>query len=175
MPWSVYENVAPIINEVARLNPARMIELGIGFGKYGALCREVLDGRYGRCARESWEHQIAGVEVFHSYKGPAWECYSWVDGRDFRQDWNGWDLVLMVDSLEHLERADGKALLEKLMRDNKHVIISVPNGPCPQPEAMCGNEHEIHRATWYPHDFTALGGTILHQGYCVVASIPGRG
>lgn len=173
MPWSVIETVAPIVNEVYRLQPERMIELGVGFGKYGVLCRETLDGMYGRVAKHKWQRKIYGVEGFAEYENPCWGAYDGVTVGDFTaMDVSGHDLVLMVDSFEHLDPETGSAFLSGLLRRNKHVIISVPNGPCPQDNAH-GNEYERHRATYYPHSFQQYKAKVLHTGFCVAASIPG--
>ncbi len=175
MPWSVIENVPPIINEVHRLQPESMIELGIGFGKYGVLCRETLDGIYGRCRPDQWTRKIAGVEAFEAYRNPCWGAYSRIEIEDFATaPPHRWDLVLMVDSLEHLEQGHAEQFLDGLVANNRRVIISVPNGPCVQPAAVHGNAFEIHRATFYPNSFDKYGAKILHLGYCIVASIPGR-
>ena len=44
MPYSMIENVPPIANEIQRLNPRRMIDLGVGLGLYGVIARQLLDG-----------------------------------------------------------------------------------------------------------------------------------
>jgi hypothetical protein len=176
MPWSVIENVPPIMNEIHRLQPERMIELGVGFGKYGTLCRETLDGMYGRCRKAQWKRKIYGIEGWTDYFNPCWSAYDEVNHGDFSQmEIAGYDLVLMVDSFEHLEPERGQPFLEKLLANNRHVIISVPNGECHQPEAVHGNAYEIHRATYFPNSFDRYGAKVLHLGYCMVVSIPGRG
>lgn len=176
MPWSVIENVPAVVNEVNRLQPGRMVELGIGFGKYGTLCREALDGMYGRCRADQWLARIDGIEAWAEYRNPAWGTYSSVKIADFSlMDVSGYDLVLMVDSLEHLPQGQSEAFLHRLVERNKRVLISVPNGACPQPEAVHGNEFEIHRATFLPGSFDRWKAKILHLGYCIVASIPGNG
>ena len=174
MPWSVIHTAPAIIDEVQKYNPQKVIELGIGFGKYGALVREILDGIHGRCAREQWQATIRGVEIFEPYANPLWQMYDQVTIGNFLDlEIVGYDLVLMVDSLEHLAPTIGRAFIEKLKAANKRLIVSVPNGPCPQDGVMYGNEHERHLATYYPRDIEAMGGKIIHTGFCVVGSIPG--
>jgi len=174
MPWSIIENVPSIINEVQRLQPARMIELGVGFGKYGTLCRETLDGMYGRCQRHEWQREIYGIEIHEQYRNPCWAVYNAVEIGDFSSiDIAGYDLVLMVDSLEHLEPESGHALLARLVEKNNHVIISVPNGPCLQGEVY-GNSHERHLTTFHGPEFDSFGGTIIHRAFCIVVTIQGK-
>ncbi len=176
MPWSVIENVPPIMHEIHRLQPDRMIELGVGVGKYGTLCRETLDGMYGRVAKDKWQRKIYGVEGFRDYINPCWAAYDSVAIGDFSKvNVSGYDLVLMVDSFEHLDAETGREFLLGLLEQNKHVLISVPNGVCTQDQAVHGNELEKHRATYYPNSFDEFGGKVLHLGYCMIVSIPGRG
>jgi hypothetical protein len=176
MPWSVIENVPPIANEIQRLNPKRMIDLGVGLGLYGVIARQLLDGIHGRFAPESWTAEIIGVEAFEAYRNPCWASYTDVVIRDFASaeiSGFGFDLVLMGDSLEHLAPEHGEQFLEQLIARNKQVILSVPNGPCAQGAAH-GNEYEVHRTTFYPNSFDRYGANVLHTGFCIVASIPGK-
>src|SRR3990172_4963587 len=124
MPISDINAIPAIVNEIYRLQPERMIELGIGFGKYGVLCREVLDAMYGHCRPDRWFRKIDGVEAHGAYENPCWKVYNWIDITDFStRSTNGYDLVLMVDSLEHLEPERGRAFLEALVQKNRHVIV----------------------------------------------------
>jgi hypothetical protein len=174
MPISDMAAVPAIVAEVYRLQPARMIELGIGFGKFGVLCREVLDAMYGRCNPDQWERKIHGVEGFAGYENPAWGCYDEWEIRDFTDPSPaGWPLVLMVDSLEHLAPARGSYFLSDLVRQNSHVIVSVPLGRMDQ-GATFGNEYECHRTTFQGREFDQFPGVRqLHRGMCLAVSIPG--
>jgi 2-polyprenyl-3-methyl-5-hydroxy-6-metoxy-1,4-benzoquinol methylase len=51
-----------------------------------------------------------------------------IDKIDFR-----YDLVLLIDVLEHFDKPTGQSLLEKLLRQNKGVLISTPKNPSAQP------------------------------------------
>lgn len=163
------------MSEVHRLQPERMIELGIGCGKYGALCREMLDGIYGRCRPDQWLRRIDGVEIWEPYRNPMWGCYDEVRIADFAEcPPAGYDLVLMVDSLEHVVPEVGAQLLAALVERNRHVIVSVPNGPMPQDEPVHGNPHERHLATYYGLEFNRYDPRVLHLGLCRVVSIKGK-
>lgn len=173
MPTSDFASIASIMSEIYRLQPERMIELGIGFGKYGALCRETLDGMYGRCRPDQWQREIVGVEAWEPYRNPAWGCYSEVLIEDFTEiAVKGWDLVLMVDSLEHLPPEAGAQFLRSLVHENRQVIVSVPNGRMDQ-DAAYGNPYERHLATYHGHEFDGYRATVLHLGLCRVVSIQG--
>ena len=174
MPISDMAAVPAIVAEVYRLQPERMIELGIGFGKYGALCREALDAMYGRCRPDQWRREISGVEGFAGYRNPAWDCYTRWEVRDFTDPAPaGWPLVLMVDALEHLEPERGREFLAGLVAHNAHVIVSVPLGRMDQGPTF-GNDFECHRTTYHGPELLAYpGARQLHRGMCLAVSIPG--
>lgn len=174
MPISNWDQIPAIMNEVYRLQPKTVLDLGIGFGKYGPLLREVLDGMLGRCRPEQWQARIEGSEAHHAYDNPCWECYSMVYAEDFTQDPpDGYDLVLMIDSLEHLEPEQGRKFLEDLVANNRHVIISVPVVPMPQ-GAVYGNEFETHRTHHDGTEFERFNPVVLYRGMTQVFSIKGK-
>ena len=176
MPTSDYKHIPQVLDEVYRLQPERTIECGVGFGKYGVLLREVLDAIYGRCKRADWQRVIWGIEVFEAYRNATWGVYDNVIVGNFVDNPPiGWDLVMMMDSLEHLTPEIGRPFLHGLVVRNKHVIISVPNGPMPQDEAVYGNIHERHLWTFNGlEEFPFEGTKLLYQGLCTVVSIPGK-
>jgi hypothetical protein len=179
MPTSCYTHIPQVLDEVYRLQPERTLELGIGFGKWGVLLREVLDGIYGRCREDQWQRAIWGIEVHGAYRNPTWGAYTGWAIQNFTNEhiggWRDWDLVIMMDSLEHLTPEVGRPFLAGLVERNKHVIISVPNGPMPQDEAVYGNEHEKHLWTFNGlEEFPFEGTKLLYQGLCTVVSIPGK-
>lgn len=177
MPTSDYRHIPQVLDEVYALQPKMTLELGVGVGKYGALLRELLDGIYGRVRPEQWVRKIYGYEIFEAYRNPIWGAYNQVSIADFEYVHAAhWDLVMMMDSLEHLTPEVGRPFLAGLVERNKHVIISVPNGPMPQNEAVYGNEHERHLWTFNNlEEFERFEGVkTLYRGLCTVVSIPGK-
>lgn len=142
------------------------------------LCREYLNDLFDE--RENVELdsryvdsriRLVGVEGFPSVRTPAWDFYSEIRIEDFSKNieaYTGFDLVLMIDSLEHLDKEVGLAALSSLRRNNKAVIVSVPEGYAPQ-GASCGNEFERHRATWTAAELEQLGGSVFLRARCSVA------
>lgn len=178
MPISDLGGYPAIMAEVQQLNPQRVLELGIGFGLIGAGCRQILDAQHGRCDILTWKAQIWGVEIFKSYENPLWTIYDGVDIQDFTKEltWpkKAWDLVMMIDSLEHVKPELGRLFLEGLVKYNKHVIVSVPNGRMDQ-GAVFGNEHERHLWTFTDlEEFKPYNFRVLHRGVCTVVSIKGE-
>lgn len=153
--------------------PATVLDLGIGYGKYGALLREFCSHNVERAT------VLTGVEGYRPYVTPMWTMYDAVKVEDFSNpihwpDYVGFDLVLMIDSLEHLETTTAAKLLNHLTENNRFVIVSVPNGHCPQ-GSYKGNRLEEHRSTWYRYHLTEFGGHILADtDYALVAEFRGQ-
>jgi hypothetical protein len=133
----------------------------------------------GRISPKDWATEIVGIEGFSAYRNPMWDCYTRVVNEDFSLEtyWSyayfDFDVVLMIDSLEHLAKEVGAKLLKHLIENNKHMIVSCPDGDFAQ-GAVYGNEHERHRGVWRMHDFAALGAHILHHAVCTVAYFKGQ-
>ncbi len=176
MPISDYRHIPLVLDEVYALQPETVLELGIGFGKWGVLLREVLDAMYGRCRPDQWKRVINGVEAWVQYQNPIWSVYDILSHHDFStRTHHDYDLVMMMDSLEHLTPEVGRPFLADLVKNNRHVIISVPNGYMPQDSAPYGNAYENHRWTFNGlEEFSAFANVkLLYQGLCTVVSIPG--
>lgn len=66
-----------------------------------------------------------------------------------------YDLVYALDVIEHLEKADGRRLLNELERvARRRVLIFTPNGFQPQEDE---NPWNVHRSGWTPDDFRRRG------------------
>lgn len=159
MPTSDPRVISTIVHRAIGLAPASVLDLGIGYGKYGVLLREYLGQNLDRSLR------LIGVEGFPGYESARWSVYDAIRREDFSDDskwadYSGFDLVLMVDSLEHLDMVRGRLLLRELIAHNKTILVSVPNGVSPQ-GAYKGNNLECHRATWTREDLLGCGGRIL--------------
>jgi 2-polyprenyl-3-methyl-5-hydroxy-6-metoxy-1,4-benzoquinol methylase len=169
------------MNEVGIFQPKSVLDLGSGWGLYGAALRQVLDIGPMRVAKEDWKTRIVGVEGFESYISPIhYYVYDKIYCNDFTNTalwtyYTGFDLVLMVDSLEHVERSVGVRLLDWLIRHNKRVIVSCPFGHnYLEQGAVNGNELERHLTHWTVAEMQMRGGRILHKGVCFVASFRGE-
>jgi hypothetical protein len=168
MPTSSYNNIPPILAEVRRLQPKSILDLGIGWGKYGMLCREYLEVPEGRYLREQWQLKMIGVEGFPAYRTSAWGFYDEIRIENFSEhfeSYKGFDIVLMLDSLEHLDKETGLRILDALRKNNKAVIVSVPEGESSQ-ESWCGNDLERHLSTWTADELESLGGVAFMKFIC---------
>jgi len=160
MPSSHPNQISRIMQIVLRRKPDSVLDIGIGFGKYGFLCREYLELWDGREAYRDWKRRIDGIEVFEAYVtdlqrriydriyiGDALDVLPSIDGV--------YDLILLIDVLEHFSFADGCRLLEACRVKGRGVLVATPKQVRAQGAAF-GNEHETHRFQWRPEHLAFL-------------------
>ena len=168
MPSSQIENITTIVRWIAEIDPASILDVGVGFGKYGVLAREYTDLRHGRYHRRDWKVVIDGIEIFDPYVNPTWDIYDRVfceDAVELLPHLKNYELVLLCDVIEHLEKPVGQAMLAECRRmATRAVIVSTPLGQFPQ-DPIHGNEHERHRSEWTEKDFP--GFTLRFEGHCL--------
>lgn len=96
---------------------------------------------------------INGIEIFPEYKNPVWGAYDAVVIGDALTDMEviqrHYDLVIMVDIIEHLSKEQGHSLISRLDCDT--LIIVTPENPSNQ-GVVYGNEHERHVSRWEQSD-----------------------
>ena len=162
MPSSYFEAIPYILSEVVRANPQSVLDVGVGFGKYGVLLRELLEVRNERYHKSTWRVRIDGVEVYPEYRNALHDyVYDEIYYGDIREVvtrsmHRAYDVILLIDVLEHFSKEDGLALIQRLLeRVAKCLIISTPLYPAPQGTYL-GNPHENHRSRWHPIDFAHL-------------------
>lgn len=165
MPTSYLDNIPATIRGVWAVKPRSILDIGIGYGKYGLLCREY-------CERLE---RIDGVEVWEPYvRSIQRAIYDHIAIGDVRQlpddDLAGYDLYLMVDVIEHFEKAEGKALLDRLLGFGGAVLV---NTPIVDYRAHYENPYEDHQSHWTIGDFrdyqfedftTGLGTIVVIRG-----------
>ena len=160
MPTSWYQAAPVILQKVVALWPSSILDIGVGFGKYGVLLREAMDIPYERYDKRSWLLRLDGIEAFPYYRNPIHDYvynsirYSPVE--DCLVDLYDYDVILLIDVLEHFPKERGVTLLNKLLEHtNKALIVSTPINPAPQEEYL-GNAREAHLSNWVPEDFSSF-------------------
>jgi hypothetical protein len=67
MPTSWHDVIPAVMNKVNHLKPESILDIGIGFGKYGVLIRDLLELPNERYDKDLWITRIDGVEAFKGY------------------------------------------------------------------------------------------------------------
>lgn len=167
MPSSYFQAISHIVNEVLKYKPSSVLDLGVGFGKYGVILREVLDVPYRRYDREDWAVTIDGIEGFSAYRNPIHDFvynhahYGLIE--DVLPGLGVYDVVLMVDLVEHFDKPQGLEVLRlALAHTRSALIVSTPLVPAALKPYM-GNVLDLHRSAWGPADFAAF-----RHDYCVI-------
>jgi hypothetical protein len=154
MPYSSHLGLSLALEQAVRVRPRRVLDVGVGFGKWGYLLREALDFIDGRVERDEWQARIDGIDA-RSYDAPlaAWvyDDVRIADVLDAAGDIEGYDLVVLGDVIEHFEKADGLALLRALLARNRNVLVVTPFFYFGQ--EVEGNPYQRHRSHWTIDDF----------------------
>lgn len=156
MPSSFFGQIPKIMEFVKVENPRSVLDIGIGFGKYGVLCREDLDICYQSYKKENWQIIIDGIEGFEYYQNPIHDyvynkVYYGLIQDVIKKIRKRYDLGLMIDVLEHFEKDEGEKVLNRLLKKCKSLLISVP--AIPEEQSYLNNNLETHRSIWTVADF----------------------
>lgn len=153
-------HLTPLLIELATACDATSIcDVGPGYGKHGLLAREYLqpdrldaveaEARY--LERFPWLHSIYDViHLEHAEQHETWD----------------YDLVLMIEVLEHIDKDDGLALLDRIPG---WLVVCTPAEFFQNREADEGWETERHRSLWTVADFgdrvetdaSTMGGVVV--------------
>lgn len=168
MPIGCISNVAPTVWDIVLNFPATVsvLDLGCGFGIYGAAIRQW------RNAGVTREATIVGVEGWVKYQNPCWGHYNAIHNCTIdeyfkvRNKGQKFDVVLLNDVLEHFDKPAGAALLDKCkaaLNTPGRFYVTTPGIWMPQ-EACYGNELERHRSLWTSEDLVDRGFKIIEHG-----------
>jgi hypothetical protein len=89
------------------------------------------------------------------------------------------DAVLLLDTIEHLEKKEGNTLIRRAESwATKKLIVSTPNGFLWE-DAFDGNPYQVHKSGWTVDDFSRFGfkvrgclGLKLLRGYGATIRFP---
>lgn len=171
MPTSQSSQISKIVNALVAIKPGSLLDVGPGFGKYGVLAREYLELWDGR-DEYSFKRRIDAVEAFNGYITPLHRyIYNNVYVGDIVQLIDtldtSYDLIMMIDVLEHFDKEVGRALLTKMLEKHGGVLISIPRNVLHQGHAF-HNEFEEHKAAWKTSELAELAP---HISFPTAASI----
>jgi SAM-dependent methyltransferase len=165
MPIGSFTFVPEIAAHMEQRAPQSVLDLGMGTGFYGAVVRQWGDGGV-----RPWRTRLIGVEIHSAYRNPLWELYDVVVQASLESyletQCGAYDLVLLLDVIEHFEPDVGTRVLERAMSvlvPGGTLYVGTPAIFVPQGAAH-GNPHETHRALWTADDFTQRGFGLLRDG-----------
>lgn len=157
MPSSRVAHIPAVLDYVMQTKPPSVLDIGVGFGKWGYLFREYLEVWDGHL---DWTHTIDGIEVFPDYIGEHQSAvYNTIhigDALGIVPTLGDYDLIFMGDVIEHFTKYDALTLIAACRQHSKAVLITTPDGFVEQGDVF-GNEHERHLSAWDSWAFIAAG------------------
>jgi 2-polyprenyl-3-methyl-5-hydroxy-6-metoxy-1,4-benzoquinol methylase len=161
VPSSNPDQINEIMSLVLGLRPESVLDIGIGFGKYGFLCREYLEICYGSKKYNDWQKRIDGIEAFEEYITPLQkQIYDNIyigDANDVLPKLDEtYDLILLINILEHFSYKDGMKLLKQCKQHGLYIIMSTPKNVIPAGTGKYGNVYETARFQWEERHFNSF-------------------
>jgi len=155
MPSSSWKHISTAIEKIYDLSPTSVLDIGVGFGKWGFLLREYLDVWANRYNKSEWLIKIDGIEIFEPYILEShiffYDKIFVGDVRQLIDEIGNYDLIIVGDVLEHMPKTDSLSLIDKLICKGNTILINLPLGVWPQ-EELLGNPNEKHVSTWLLED-----------------------
>lgn len=139
--WPTFDSLTQRI--VQTINPKRILDIGAGGGKYGALLKGVVP----ECEFTALECDEAAFpqlrEVGYDHILPITADRLYERGGDL------YDVVILGDVIEHMLHSQGRDLLEFLNYRSRYLLISTPECmPMSRPVFFEG-----HNSLWRPDSF----------------------
>jgi hypothetical protein len=153
MGTSNWQNISFCVELLRRIRPKKVLDVGVGFGRWGMLCREFLDVWDGRVFPEEWEIEIVGIEAYKKNIQPYQKhIYSRIIKSEasayLSRTSEQYDLIILGDVLEHFEKEEGKKVLEICLSRSQYVLAMIPLGKNWQQDSVYGNSYEQHKSVW---------------------------
>jgi hypothetical protein len=168
MGTSNWQNISYNIDLVKRLDPKSILDIGVGFGRWGILFREFLEVWGERNYSGNWNRVIDGVEIFPAYI-KVYHNYFYnniynANALDFIRDMkNNYDLINCGDVIEHFRKKEAEEFIINCLTKARYVLINIPIGDNWKQEAINNNEHERHLSSWSDTDFNKYPNHLIRN------------
>jgi len=152
MGTSNWQQIPFCVEALMKIAPSRVLDVGVGFGRWGMITREFCDVWFGRIFRDKWQVRLEGIEAFpksiSDYHREFYDNIHLGDAADILPRLPGrWSVTIYGDVLEHFPREKAIELLSESLDRSDYVLVNIPIGEYPQGEAY-GNAYERHLSTW---------------------------
>jgi hypothetical protein len=144
MTTSEFSQIPEVVDILVKERPQSVLDVGSGWGKYGVLAREYAEPAI-----------VDAIDVMP----PRYQVYDHAFVGDIREldrvlpkEAGPYDLALLIEVIEHLEKSDAWELLDRLVRRAKRVLITTPLGF--RPQDVPDMPFENHRSGWFPWQFS---------------------
>jgi len=163
---SNWQNISYNIDLVRKINPKSILDVGVGFGRWGILFREFLEIWESSKYDGKWERTIDGVEIYTGYiKDYHNYFYNTIHNEnalDFLRRTNKhYDLINFGDVIEHFKKSEGEELINISLHKANYTLINIPIGTYWQQAGTTENPYEAHLSQWRKSDFTKFNNNII--------------
>jgi len=165
MPTSHPNQLNEIVQIAELLNPTRVLDIGIGNGKYGFLLREYL-GKNRNLGKNQFI--IDGIEGYQAYINDIHrQAYNTLFTLDLCKKIElpdaSYDLCLLIDIIEHFDRDRGLEIIDFLTSISRFLLIATP-WDIGDPGIRHTNPLENHVYQWKKKDFKPFDHhTFIHN------------
>ncbi len=154
MPTSHSNQLNEIVQIAELLKPRKILDIGIGNGKYGFLLREYIGSNHGISKEELI---INGIEGYPEYLTPIHhETYNeiFIQNLSTKLDIpeGEYDLCILIDIIEHFDRETGIEIIKYFSKRSKFMLIATP-WDIGDPSIQHDNPLENHIYQWKKKDF----------------------
>ncbi len=162
-------NITDILEIIRKINPVKILDVNVGFGRWGILCRELLErDNQGKIRRpDLWNLKIDGVEHIESTYLQSYHDIFY--DNIYRQDINGflenhidlYDLTIFSDILENTDKVKAFSMINNAMEISRFILVYVKLGD--------HNTNDLERVSvWTQEDFmnySLVNNIILNDRY----------
>lgn len=150
---SNWQQIPFCVEAMLDICPLRVLDVGIGFGRWGVLVREFCEEWKGRIHRENWRVHLEGIEAYPKNVEEYHHLfYNWVHIGDaaeiIGQMTERWDLIIFGDVLEHWVKERAAGVLDQALNLSDYVLVNIPVGPGWERGGMYENPWEEHKSFW---------------------------
>lgn len=157
MGTSNWQQIPFCVEALMKIAPSSVLDVGVGFGRWGILTREFCDVWSARVLKEDWAVQIEGIEGFPrsitTYHDDFYDKIHIGDAAQLVPQLLGpWSVTIYGDVLEHFDRQVAESLLECSLTNSDYVLVNLPIGEEFEQGEVYGNPYERHLSAWNPSD-----------------------
>jgi hypothetical protein len=162
MPSNNLISIFDILETIRLINAKSILDIGVGFGKWGLLIREYFDLRPDeKKGYDDWSIRLDGIEANEKYLTPVHDyIYDHIfvgEAIDILSNNNlYYDLILGIDVIEHFTKTKGLEFLNLCRNRGRTVFINTPNIYY-KLQREYFNRYMMHNSGWDADDFAKLG------------------
>lgn len=168
MSTSNWQNISYNIDLVKKLDPKSILDIGVGFGRWGILFREFLEVWGDNNFKGNWKRIIDGVEIFpeyiNSYHDFFYNNIFTEDALEFvKKTERTYDLINCGDVIEHFMKPDAVEFINTCLNKSKYLLINIPIGAKWEQGEVNNNKHEKHLSVWEVSDFKKYSNALIKK------------